>query len=118
MTYSLFIDDERMPTDVSWAPAQQLILYHSEIWTIARNFAQVAKIVKEKGMPKRISFDHDLGEGEATGYDIARYLVDLDIDREFKFPHDFEFWVHSMNPVGRENIHRYLSNYMIYKNDQ
>ena len=116
MTWNLFIDDERVPTDVSWAPAQQLILYHSEIWIIARNFAQVAELVNQRGMPKRISFDHDLGAGERTGYDIAQYLVDLDMDGKHKFPKDFQFYAHSMNPIGRDNIMRYLTRYTEFVN--
>ena len=50
-----------------------------------------------------ISLDHDLGE-KKTGYDIAKYIV------EHKIPIDF-YQVHSMNPVGRENIVHLLNHY-------
>lgn len=116
MSYSLFIDDERVPADVTWAHPRQQALYCTEQWIIARNFAQVAELVSVKGMPKRISFDHDLGEGERTGYDIAQYLVDLDMDSKHKFPKDFQFYAHSLNPIGRENIMRYLTRYMEFVN--
>jgi hypothetical protein len=122
VTYSLFIDDERIPADVTWATPQQQLLYRTQQWTIARNFLQVAQLIAERGMPAHISFDHDLGEGEKTGYDIARYLVQMDQDRErdlfgdvVAFAPDFTFYAHSMNPVGKENIMRYITNYLEFK---
>ena len=65
------------------------------------------------GMQGYISFDHDLGENERTGYDIAKLLVDLDMngEREFALPAEFEFYVHSQNPIGKANIEAYLNNY-------
>ncbi len=116
MTWNLFIDDERVPADVTWAHPQQQELYRSEQWTIARNFEQVAQLVEQQGMPARISFDHDLGNGERTGYDIAKYLVELDMNSQHKFPEDFLFYAHSMNPVGRLNIMRYLTRYTEFLN--
>ena len=50
-----------------------------------------------------ISFDHDLGE-EKSGYDIAKHLVENQIDITC-------FSVHSMNPVGRNNIIQLLTHY-------
>ena len=50
-----------------------------------------------------ISFDHDLGE-EMSGYDIAKYLVENQINIKC-------FSVHSMNPVGRNNIIQLLTHY-------
>lgn len=117
MTWNLFIDDERHILNVTWATAQQQVLYHSEIWIVARNFDQVVQLVEQRGMPKRISFDHDLGENQKTGYDIAQYLVELDMSNKHKFPKDFQFYVHSLNPIGRENIIRYLTRYMEFAND-
>lgn len=122
MTYSLFIDDERVPADVTWATPRQQHLYQTEQWIIARNFVDVARTLAERGMPQRVSFDHDLGQNEKTGYDIAQYLVKMDQDCErdlwgelIAFGDDFEFYAHSQNPVGRENIMRYLTNYLDFK---
>lgn len=50
-----------------------------------------------------ISFDHDLGE-KKSGYDIAKYLVEFNI-------HINRYDVHSMNPVGRDNIIQLLNHY-------
>ena len=112
MSWNLFIDDERVPADVTWASARHEHLLRTEQWTIARNYDQVMQLVAARGMPSRISFDHDLGHNERTGYQIAQRLCDMDIDDEQKFPADFEFYAHSMNPIGKMNIMRYLTRYM------
>ena len=54
-----------------------------------------------------ISFDHDLGSG-LTGYDAAKYIVENE--------HRLDgFSVHSMNPVGAQNIIDLLTHYGYYK---
>lgn len=45
---------------------------------------------------------------EKTGMDCAKWLVDFCIDNELILP---DWYGHSMNPVGRENIDVYLRNY-------
>jgi hypothetical protein len=117
MTYNLFIDDERDLQDVTWMPRQTQKKYHAETWVIARNMDSVQSIVARRGIPKFISFDHDLGEQEPTGYDIAKWFVDLDMvgNQAFLMPEDFSFAVHSQNPVGKKNIESYLNNYINFK---
>lgn len=51
-----------------------------------------------------IDFDHDLGRENFNGYDIAKYIVDFNIPMA-------GFKVHSMNPVGAENIRQLLTHY-------
>jgi hypothetical protein len=110
MTYSLFIDDERFPPTNS----------HDK-WLIARNFAEVKELIKKFGVPNFISFDHDLGENEKTGKEIANYLIENDLEYEntgisdFHFPKNFCFAVHSQNPVGAKNIQCLLENYFAFK---
>ena len=48
-----------------------------------------------------ISFDHDLGEGRLTGYDIAKYIEELAATGRHQ---RIEWTIHSSNPVGRTNI--------------
>lgn len=115
MSYWMFVDDERLPGDVTWVPLRQQIRYLTDQWVIVRNFSQVVSTISQRGMPSYISFDHDLGHNEPTGYDIARHLVQLDLDGIVEFDPHFEFWVHSQNPVGRENIQRYLTQYLEFK---
>lgn len=108
MRYSLFIDDERFP------PKND-----GRNWVIARDWEQVLIMLRLHGMPGYISFDHDLGEVEHDGYDIAKLLVDLDMghDPDFALPPEFSFYVHSQNPIGKANIEAYLNNYLRIKND-
>jgi len=114
MAYKLFIDDERFPPD------------DGTEWIIARSFYDVGNILYDHGFPIFISFDHDLGENEKTGHDIVKYLIMLDMDTEcgnvptwtkhpMKFPDGFEFYVHSQNPIGKENIQHLLTNYLKHK---
>lgn len=106
--YSLFIDDERYP------PRND-----GRNWVIARDWEDVMMMLRLHGMPGFISFDHDLGEDTHTGYDIVKQLVELDMtsDGEFAIPPDFDFYVHSQNPIGKANIEAYLNNYLRIRND-
>jgi hypothetical protein len=58
-------------------------------------------------MPKFVSFDHDLGPRRVTGMDFARWLIGYVMDKEVDVS-DFDFYVHSQNPVGAENIRSYM----------
>jgi hypothetical protein len=63
-----------------------------------------------------ISFDHDLGDGQKTGYEIAQRLCDMVMDGT-ELPENFAFKVHSKNPVGSENIRKYMSNFLKFNHD-
>lgn len=106
MYWSLFLDDERFPT-----------LDPNKNWIIARTFDQAVDLVRVNGMPNFVSFDHDLGE-DLSGYDFAQYICGLDqISNDFrnKFPHKFDYYVHSQNPVGKKNIECFMDNYLKFK---
>lgn len=60
--------------------------------------------IVENGIPEFISFDHDLGEGK-SGKDAANFLVDYCINNNQSLP---AYGSHSSNPVGKENIIKYL----------
>lgn len=111
MTWNLFIDDERNPTDVKWGTWEAQAMYRDEDWIIARNCDEVLELVISIGFPHMISFDHDLGDGEKTGYMIAQKLCDMVLDG-IKMPKDFQFLVHSKNPPGAENIRNYMENFL------
>ncbi len=73
------------------------------------------------GIPDFISFDHDFGVDEnnnllPTGYDFAKWLVEQDMNLDYTFPHNFSFYVHSANLVGKQNIKSYLNNYFSNSN--
>lgn len=95
MTYKLFIDDERYPSG------------NIDEWVITRSSEETIRIVSEKGMPNFISFDHDLG-GEDTSIQFIKWLENKLLDEELKFPVDFDFYVHSQNPIGAKNIRLWM----------
>jgi hypothetical protein len=143
MSYTLFLDDERSPNQVTWAefPRNQLV--------VVRNYDQFVAHVTEHGLPGFVCFDHDLADqhyaamlketaadkqftfwmpgddessglnitfdygSEKTGYDCAKWLVDYCADRNLKFP---QFVIHSMNPVGKERIDKYIANAKVHLN--
>ena len=98
MRYALFLDDERFPS-----------IYGETV--IARNFDDACYCVESLGVPYYISFDHDLGEGK-DGYDFAKWMVDYILTNRLQLPPDFDFYVHSMNPVGAKNIREYMFSFM------
>lgn len=113
MTYVLFLDDIRFPADVKYdyGPYKDIIICRSmddAVWT-----------VEQRGLPRFVSFDHDLahehyivGDGEKTGYTFAKWLCQYIMDNELEIPDDFGYHVHSMNPVGAENIRTYINNFI------
>lgn len=107
MTWRLFIDDERFP------PAD------GQEWQIARNWPEVYDLIKQQGFPSYISFDHDLGDPDAepSGHEIAKMMVEFDLDGFWKIPQDFDFYVHSQNPRGKDNIEGLLRGYLRHRSN-
>jgi hypothetical protein len=95
----LFIDDLRDPPDDSWI--------------VVRSHKEAIGYFSNHGIPDAISFDHDLGL-EETGYDTAKWIVEQVIDKTLDIPLGFVYKVHSMNPVGKQNIESLLVNFTKY----
>lgn len=112
--YYLFLDDDRKPEDVTWV---KLPLYN---WTIVRSYKEFVEIITKNGLPKFITFDHDLADEhykhgrvseytkfdydqvkEKTGFHAAKWLVEYCLDKNLPLP---DFAVHTKNPCGEENI--------------
>lgn len=132
MSYQLFLDDERIPRQVKWV---ELPLGP---WIIVRSYKEFVEYIERHGMPNFISFDHDLSwehypafekDGgikspkvipydiytEKTGYDCAKWLIDYCEDNELPLP---KWAVHSMNPIGKQNITSLFDNYQRFKSTQ
>ncbi|MDD3595219.1 cyclic-phosphate processing receiver domain-containing protein [Sulfuricurvum sp.] len=104
--WKLYLDDIRYPND--------------NTYIIARTVEEAQQLIEKYGVPEYISFDHDLGVDDMdnllpNGYDLAKWLVEMDMDGNIELSSDFTFTVHSQNPVGAENIRVYLSNYLAIK---
>ena len=111
--YTLFLDDIRFPEEVryNYGPYKHI--------RIARSYEDAVWMVTQYGLPTFISFDHDLADehynkesGERTGYSFAQWFCEHVMDNALTLPTDFRFYVHSMNPVGAENIRAYMSNFL------
>ena len=88
----LYVDDIRFPT--IWHDAGCEI-------TVARTYKEAIELLNY-GFDI-IDLDHDLGE-VYTGYDICKYIINNDI----KIP---KIYIHTSNPVGRDNMISILKRY-------
>jgi hypothetical protein len=106
MSYYLFLDDERPTPDIGG----KII--------VCKNYEQFVQCITDNGMPRRISFDHDLtirsGTIEKTGLDCAKWLVQHCIDNDLDLP---GVGVHSMNPAGSDNIKSVLRSYARFRSE-
>lgn len=106
MSYSIFLDDERIPTDVTW------LKLPDTLWYVARTYQAFIDGIQLRGMPEYITFDHDLQDfnedgSENTGYTCLKWLVEYCIDHDMMLPVCF---FHSMNPIGVKNMKSYYEN--------
>lgn len=117
--YYIFLDDVRKPSDVTWVDLPM------KTYTVVRSYKEFRDIIWNQGIPKFVAYDHDLSDAhyghglngdkidydkyeEKTGYDCAKFLVNECNKLGIKHP---PYQVHSMNPVGKQNIISYIEIY-------
>jgi hypothetical protein len=96
---TLFVDDSterwseysKQATEMNWCAA----------WAINYNAATNGFGYRQYDI---VFLDHDLGDEIKTGYDVAKYMVEHKIKCGMVV-------VHTMNPVGGNNIHTLLQNF-------
>lgn len=98
--YKIFLDDERFPAD-SLSDA-----------VIVRDFWEFKRVLADRGVPKYVAFDHDLGDPNYNGKKCAEQLIMMMYDLSPEDIAEFTFDVHSQNPVGAENIRSYLTQFL------
>ena len=119
----LWLDDLRNP--VIWAKDYS---GYKIIWV--KSYNDFIKYISEHGIPDIISFDHDLDEEhyqmifnllkpnfkipynkfkEKSGYDCALWLIEYCVKNKLNLP---DIKIHSMNPIGRENIKNLFIKYV------
>ena len=125
----LFLDDVRSPKDaIGLIPDKHNKFYWENDWEVVKDYNEFVLYIETNGVPKFVSFDHDLGDTamdeyfrnvetkgtldydnikEKTGFDCAKFLVEYCMDENQPLP---EYLVHSANPVGKKNIESYLEN--------
>lgn len=139
MGYHLFLDDERMPSQVTWVKIPYVV------WEVVRNYDEFVETITSHGVPKFVTFDHDLADEhykvmsqEVAAHDKKFTFWMPGDDEEFeglnmtfdygsektgydcaKWLVDYcadngkkfpEYQVHSMNPVGSKRIRDYIEN--------
>jgi len=122
----VFLDDTRFPMDVYEYTFQHI--YLDTEWVIVRNYDEFINDILLNGISDGYSFDHDLGPEhynhqndedlrklpydqymEKTGYHCAKWLIDYCMDNKLSPPK--HILVHSMNPIGGENIKSLFNTY-------
>jgi hypothetical protein len=98
--YNLFLDDIRELSYLS----NVISPLDSSDWIVCRNSFEALSCVINNGIPNFISFDHDLG-GEDTAMVFVKKWVE---EIEKKFP---AFYIHSSNPIGKENLRSFIFSY-------
>lgn len=125
--YNLFLDDYRIPVEAHHYTLNKVYLTYD--WVVVENYNEFVDYVSKNGMPRCVSFDHDLADvhynqqenpdysdnsTEKTGYHCAKWLIEYAIDNNIDIPE--EIYIHSMNTVGRINIKSLFETYKkIYK---
>jgi len=129
MSYALFLDDVRMPDQALYSECLEGRIRFAEPrilnWKIVRTYKDFITLISKEGIPKIVSFDHDLAdehyvEGisctqpkygeykEKTGYECLKWLTEYCMERNLPLP---KCYIHSFNPVGRENMFSLIESY-------
>lgn len=115
MTWQLFIDDLRELSYIDKVEKAQKF----KNWRVARTVPEALAMIDEEGcFPNFISFDHDLGEGQEDAIRLVHQMVEMDMLGVYGFVGDFDYVVHSANPVGADNIRGLLNGYLNFKQEQ
>lgn len=78
LSYHLFLDDSRLPHKVDWVDLPQNV-----DWVIAKYYSEFAKIVRERGIPKFVTYDCDLCDEHYQAFFNLRERYPLEY-RNFK----------------------------------
>lgn len=141
----LWLDDIRDPNKGPWNSFISLTMGwdtcdenkeqatdYDVVWV--KSYDEFKSSVKDK-LPDVMFFDHDLADEhirdyfryqkfnipqihyetfkEMTGLDCAKWLVEYCIDEKLTLP---QYFVHSHNPIGKQNIQSYLDNAKMHLN--
>lgn len=121
MKQILFLDDERTIYDVTWVDYKPFEgAYVINLHSASRMIGYIKRYGKFFDWENTLlSVDHDLQEfddktqEESTGYTFIKWLVDYFIDNDISLS-KLNVVVHSKNPIGKENIEKYISNAKIH----
>lgn len=115
----IFLDDIRTPLGTTH------VTIPNYPYTIVRDYEDFCIAVEEYyrdtgEAPCYVTFDHDLSElqyientdyndpNEKTGFHCAKWLIEFCDKNNLDFP---DYGVHSMNPIGKQNIISLIESY-------
>lgn len=103
---NIFLDDERMPSDVFW------IQLPNVTWEIVRTPEDFLNLIKNNPKSvKCISFDNDI-QHELEGYHLLKMICEMDMDTGYKLLlEDMQVLAHTKNNVNQQPILNYWKNY-------
>lgn len=125
--YNLFLDDFRVLDDMIGPP------WSNNEWVVVRSHDEFVDYITKNGLPKIVSFDHDLADEhydyyfehqkpidydevkEKTGMHSVKWMCNYILDNDLidQFP---ECHVHSANPQGKLNIESVINTFKkVYK---
>lgn len=122
----LWLDDYRNPHENDWLNFSPIGKDCNVVWV--KSYAGFTHWIIVNGLPDAVCFDHDLGNipeyeyettvenpnSELTGYDCAKWLVKYCMLHGKPLP---LYAIQSANTVGKENIDKYLKNYIKVSNE-
>lgn len=131
--YNLFLDDERVPYSPNGSHIDVYYYTHDDIyinhdWVIVRSYDQFIDYITKNGLPKIVSFDHDLSDEhyqylinhsdvnynkytEKTGMECLKWLCEYCLDNNKKLP---KCLIHTQNIIGSINMKKYIENFNKY----
>jgi len=117
MKYRLFLDDYRNPLEVFDKTKNPI---YKEEWVIVKTYVEYTNIIRSRGLPEYVSFDHDLEDEhyairtqeeweiyhnredhKPTGYDCALWLKKYCTFNNIDLP---SYLIHSFSEVGSKKI--------------
>ena len=104
----IFLDDERTYEINPLVSLRRFLKEEpgSTVVYVCRNADECINVIQNLS-DFYIDFDHDLGNGK-SGYDVAKYIVENQLPCK-------GYRIHSMNPVGKQNIDQLLHRYKYWK---
>ena len=116
----IFLDDIRNPYDVFILTVDPLY-EKNESWEIIRSHDEFIECISAHGVPKLVSFDHDLDQGHylpenqtainysamdvKCGYHSLKWLIEYCYGKGEELP---EIIIHSQNIEGKKNMESLL----------
>jgi hypothetical protein len=113
----LFLDDKRLPADcITYMQSRGIdASIYLLTWEIVTTYEDFVNWIEQNGLPAIISFDHDLDETGKSGMDAAKWLANYCLEKDLPLP---QYIIHSMNPVGVENIKVLFENYTAFRKSE